>query len=604
MEAKKMLRISMRVTMIAVAVLALSYGLIMAFVTSPFFKYPENGDYPAPRIGALVWPSIGYPALVVAGGTVEVEMDLRDADATGRQPQEVGAFRASMTAAREGLENLTYALEPQGSSPGVSTHWPEGGPGGDGEDVWRVGFKLPEQAARELYDLRVEADLPGNTLSSSQPHALAVMEDNDNNFDFLVLSDIHVHERNNSSLFSHQTDKGISEGGEPLFFEEAIRQVNLIRPDFVLMLGDYIRGQRRPGELLYEYETFYDTLLQLDVPAFLLPGNHDKYINEIDGARFFQENIGPKYFSFDVGNCHFACLDTYEWPQQDRVVMNKLFYMEPRKWGGQVLGAANENDPSSYSGELAWVEGDLGSHDESPLKIMAMHHDPYSVGGEGFAYRNVSRGIFFIPAGGGQGRTAVSGMASRHDVDMVFGGHLHTDWLGEVPWQDGGGETLYSCQNPVYFDTGGIRDEYPGYRLVRVRDAQIISFAYLNGVSSFPFYDGSVPKGLTDLDLLDRPALQTKVESFGDGASHLDIEVDNYLGCAMDLAGLIVEVPGVPSSGYEIKGGEIYQIIPIPGKPGRVMLYARALIPKGIPGHAADLPGQPYETTIVISASQ
>jgi 3',5'-cyclic AMP phosphodiesterase CpdA len=596
------MRLLVKIFIMFLAVLALLLGLLTAFLTSPFFKYPSDGSYPEPRIGALIWPTIGYPALVVAGDTVEVEMDMRTQNAGAQAPQAAG-WTGRITACGEEMGSLSYDLETIDASLGPSNHWPQGDPGGDSEDVWHVRFKIPPQAGRELYDLRVQGAADGSIIAGEQPHALSVTEDNNDNFNFIVLSDIHVHERGNSSLFSHQTDKGIAEDGEPLFFEEAIRQVNLIRPNFVLMLGDYVRGQRRPGELLTEYEDFYQALLRLKVPAFLIPGNHDGYVNEIDGLAFFQKNIGPTYFSFDVGGCHFTCLNTYDWPAEDRVVMNKLFYMEPRKWQGQVLGSGDERNPESYSGELAWAEEDLAAHDSSPLRMMAMHHDPYSTDGGGYSYRQIVRGPIWIGGGGGKGKVALSGMASRHEVAMVMGGHLHKDEEGRVGWTDGSGETIYTCQNPVYFDTGGENDEYPGYRLVQVRGGKVESFAYLNGVSSFPFYDGSVPLGITDLDGLQTPALALQLDSQFPQSAAFDVrlQIENYLESPMLLDGLLLEAPALEASAYKVEGAVIYQILPIPHKPGRVMLFLRASVEKGSMGASAEEPGRPAVAVVNVS---
>jgi 3',5'-cyclic AMP phosphodiesterase CpdA len=573
-------------------------GVVLGFLHSPFFKYPTDGEYPPPRINELIWPTIGYPAMVVPGGVLEVEVDLWVGEES--TASEASAWKAEIRPARDELAGLSYALEFAGAEIGASRRWPYRSMEGRSEDVWHVSFRVPAEAPPELYDLRIEAEKNGEYFSDGQPHAVALVEEDDNDFTFVTLSDIHVHERDNSSLLSKQTNQGISEDGEPVFFENAIDQVNLIKPDFVVMLGDYIRGQRRPGELESEYEKFYQALLELKVPAFLLPGNHDGYINEIDGARWYENNIGPLYFSFDVGDCHFTCLDTYEWPRDDRVVMNKLFYMEPRKWQGQVLGMGEDGDPSRYTGQLAWVEEDLAGHAEAPLRIMALHHDPYTPDGKGFSYINVDYYGIFRTGGGGRGRETLLDFASRFDVDMVFGGHLHTDDVGLVPWEDGTGETLYSCQTCVYFDAGGVEDHYPGYRLVKVRGGEIASFAYLDGVSSYPFYDGSVPGGNTDLDLLDRPALEAR-DAGGDSESRsVSFTVDNYLRTAIEVSGLVAPVPESPAQTYNVEGGELYRVVDMPGTPGWVLLYLRAEVGAGIPGEAADRPGDPAEVTVTV----
>ncbi len=596
---RRALRKAVKILIVLVLVCFALTGALLSFLHSPFFRYPSGGEYPPPRINELVWPTVGYPAMVMHGEVLEVEVDLWAGEVS--RSVEVSGWRAYLTPSRDELAGLVYELEPEGAHLGACERWPYRSMEGRSEEVWHVAFRLPFEVAPELYDLKVEADAGGESICDSQPHAVAVTQDTDDDYTFITLSDIHVHELANSSLFSTQTDKGISQDGEPVFFTEAIRQVNLIRPDFVLMLGDFVRGQRRPGELLSECERFYAALLDLEVPAFLLPGNHDGYVNEIDGERWYENNIGPLYYSFDVGGSHFTCLDTYEWPEDDRLVMNKLFYMEPRKWQGQVLDAEDEGDPSTYSGQLAWLEEDLAAHRDAQLEVVALHHDPYTPDGKGYSFANISYGPVYISAGGGKGKQALLDMVSRHGVDAVFGGHRHTDEIAWVSWVDGTGETMYSCQTCVYFDEGGESDHYPGYRLVEVEDGKIASCAYLDGISSYPFYDGSEPGGMTDLDALDTPALSTQVlQAAGEGDPHIVIEVDNYLAARMELAGIVVQAPAPPAGGYEVEGGELYRSVEIPGKPGRVLLYLRAELEPGNPGKAAEQRGDPAVATITL----
>lgn len=569
----------MALAVVVLACVALG-GFALGFLYSPLFRYPTDGEYPPPHIGELIWPTIGYPAMVVPGGTLVVEVDL----GTGGETRhgDVTGWKAWLTPSREELAGFAYALEPAVTRPGVSERWPDRSRADRSEAVWHASFLVPTAAPPELYDLRVEVDVGEEHIVDGQPHAVALVEDEDGDFTFITLSDIHVHERDNSSLFSPQTDKGISGDGDPLFLEQAILQVNLIRPDFVLMLGDYVRGQRRPGELGKEYARFYQALQDLEVPAYLIPGNHDGYVNGIDGALWFENNIGPLYYSFDAGGAHFTCLNSYDWPWDDRVVMNKLIYMEPRKWQGQVAQAGDENDASTYGGQLAWGEADLAAHHGAPLKVMAVHHDPYTPDGGGWSYRDLSYFGLYRVGGGGVGRDALLGAASRNRVDMVFGGHLHLDAVGSEPWDGGGGETVYSCQTCVYFDAGGRSDHYPGYRLVEVEDGDIVSFTYLDGVSSFPFYDGSIPGGTTDLDELDRPALHAEVaQGVSGGTAQMVIEVKNRLATSMELNGIIVATPAPPAGGYDVEGGEIYRMVEIPDRPGWTLLYLRTRAESG-----------------------
>lgn len=576
---------------LVLAALAL-LGLTLGFLHSPFFRYPTGDEFPPARIHRLIWPTIGCPALVTPGGVLEAELDLDGLE--GAKWLEAEDFRASMRPARAELAGISRELEPLEARRGPSRRWPYRGAEGEGEEVWTVSFRVPGDAFPELYDLRVEVEAEGDgaAMSEEQPHALGIMEDGDDRFTFVTLSDIHVHERGNSSLFSRQTDRGLSDTGEPLFLYQAIEQLNLIRPDFVLMLGDFIRGQRRPGELLKEYERFYQALLELEVPAFLLPGNHDQYVNGIDGARWFEANLGPLYYSFDVGGCHFTCLDSYQWPEGDRVVMNKLFFMEPRRWQGQVLDAPAGEGYSAPGAQLSWLEKDLFDHAGSALRVVAMHHDPCTPEGRGYSYINVNYWGIYHAGGGGRGREELLELMALHRVHHVFGGHLHMDAVSSLPWEGGGGETVYSCQTCVYFGGGGWSEHYPGYRLVEVEDGGIVSFSYLDGTSSYPLYDGSHPGAVVDLDLLETPAVWAEEEDPGEGAV-AGFAAGNFLAVPVRLRGLVLDTEASPSGRYEVEGADLIRAVALPGDGSRALLYLEVMVEAGVPGEAGDRPGVP-----------
>ena len=594
METLRKLRRAAYILGIVVLILLVAYGALAWCIYSSSGSFPTAGaEYPAPRIGELIWPTVGYPAMVTPGGLMEIEVDLRDVAGEGVQAEDVSGWRAVMKPSRKELTGLAYTLTPTGARRAASDRWPEGTRFGKPDVVWHASFRVPAEVVPELYDLHLEVEASGRLVSDSQPHAVSVTADDDDSFTFVSLADIHVHRRDISGWMQPQTDKGISPEGRPVYFENAIEQVNLIRPDFVVLLGDFVRAQHEPGDYQVEFEEFYRALEGFDVPVFAVPGNHDVYVNEVDGARVWEENLGPLYYSFDVGGCHFTAVDTCQWPAGDRTVMRKLgTFVYPRKWQGQVLDAGDEGDPSTYEGQLAWMREDLAANRDSPLKFMLLHHCPFTPDGEGIAYDNDRFAGVFSLGGNGKGREALKELASTYDVDMVLSGHLHHDNVGTAPWADGGGETVYANQTCVYYDEGGTQEKYPGYRLFTVTDGVVDTFTYIDGVHSIPFYDGSILDGETDLDQLDRPALSARLVERAETAT-LQWEVESYLAIPMEVKGLIAVMPGDGGERHDARGGEIYQEVPVPGNPGRVVLYVKTEVEKGKPGIDALTPGTP-----------
>lgn len=110
--------------------------------------------------------------------------------------------------------------------------------------------------------------------------------------------------------------RGGGENGWPLF-DRAIDEINLLQPDFSIMVGDAVEGYSQdPKEIASEWEDFHRHADRLQLPLFLLPGNHD--ISNPDMQRWWQEHIGRTYYAFDYKGCHFLVLNTHEhWLQND-----------------------------------------------------------------------------------------------------------------------------------------------------------------------------------------------------------------------------------------------------------------------------------------------
>jgi len=576
-----------RVTGTVVLVLIALYGIVAINVYSSVGQFPTHGPRPVPQIHTLIWPTIGYPELVAPGAVMEAELDAAEVSGPA------GTFTAMLTPVRPELTGLTYSLPVSGAVRGRSEHWPVGTAHG-GDTVWHLRFAVPAQAIPELYNLSIRADVGGRDFTYSQQHAVSIITPHPgDSFRFITLSDIHVHQPNISSFHNPQSDKGIAPDGTPVFLQRTIDQVNLIRPDFVVLLGDYVMAQRYAGEYLAEFNNFYKELARFQVPVFIAPGNHDQYVNDVDGARVFQENIGPLFYSFDAGASHFTVVNTTEWPYTDRIVMSKfgglLFF--PRKYQGQVLAATDERKPQTYAGQLAWIRDDLVRHEDAANRFMVMHHDPFRPAGKAYAWKNERFGGVITLGGSGVGSTALKTLAARYRVNYCMTGHMHSDYVGYQRWTDRQGATGFINQTMAFFDHGGEKDSYPGYRLWNVQGKNVSGFTYLDGVHSVPLYDGSVLDGETDLNKLDRLALSGSAGADG-------FSVSSYLGVPMDVEGLIGVFP--VQQGKNVSGGRVYFSVPLPGDASRQLLYIRTSASPGQPGPDAATAGQPSVTSVFV----
>ncbi len=100
-------------------------------------------------------------------------------------------------------------------------------------------------------------------------------------------------------------------GMRPGVFAKAVKKVNLLRPEFVMCVGDLIRGySKSPKQVSKEQDEFDAIVNRLDMPFFYLPGNHD--ISNQMMAELWETRYGRRYYSFIYKDVLFICLDSLE----------------------------------------------------------------------------------------------------------------------------------------------------------------------------------------------------------------------------------------------------------------------------------------------------
>jgi hypothetical protein len=106
-------------------------------------------------------------------------------------------------------------------------------------------------------------------------------------------------------------DKWSGGEGQWPIFDMAIKEINLLRPDFAIMVGDMIPGHMVvKDEWDRQWTEFRSHADRIDVPFLLLPGNHDISSPEMYG--FWREDFGRTYYSFNYMGCHFITINTEE----------------------------------------------------------------------------------------------------------------------------------------------------------------------------------------------------------------------------------------------------------------------------------------------------
>ena len=103
-------------------------------------------------------------------------------------------------------------------------------------------------------------------------------------------------------------------GGEDKWhvFDRAIAEINELKPDFAIMVGDLIQGYTTDiKKIESEWIEFWGHQSPLEVPFIPLPGNHD--ITNRVMYDYWVENLGRTYLAFTYKDCLFLLLNTEEW---------------------------------------------------------------------------------------------------------------------------------------------------------------------------------------------------------------------------------------------------------------------------------------------------
>ncbi|MCY3549463.1 MAG: metallophosphoesterase [Candidatus Poribacteria bacterium] len=137
-------------------------------------------------------------------------------------------------------------------------------------------------------------------------------------------------------------------------FDRAIDEINILKPDFAIMVGDLIQGGTRDLEqLAAEWKEFWQHESDLIVPFLPLPGNHD--ITNPVMYDYWKEHLGRTYSAFTYKNCLFIMLNTEEWHNSRHAEWD----WEKEGWFGEA--------------QIKYVEDELAQHPNVRHTFVLMH---------------------------------------------------------------------------------------------------------------------------------------------------------------------------------------------------------------------------------------
>lgn len=119
----------------------------------------------------------------------------------------------------------------------------------------------------------------------------------------------HLKFHNNPSAFQFAIVSDRNGGRRAGIFGQAVDKLNLLQPEFVMSVGDFVAGYSSdPAEINAMWDDFQRVIRKLQMPFFYVPGNHDQS-NPVM-ARIWEERLGRSYYSFVYRNVLFLCLNS------------------------------------------------------------------------------------------------------------------------------------------------------------------------------------------------------------------------------------------------------------------------------------------------------
>jgi hypothetical protein len=214
-------------------------------------------------------------------------------------------------------------------------------------------------------------------------------------------------------------------------YEGIVNEVEQLRPDFVMTVGDHIQGYTDDTVTLNaQWDEYFGIVKELTMPLYITPGNHD--ITNDKMLPTYEKRVGKPYYSFNVRNCHFVVLD--------------------------VTRADSSSEISQA--QFDWLAKDLAAN-KGAVQTLVFFHKP-------FWYDSVIEGK----------KDKLHDLFVANGVDAVFNGHFHSYFSAKI---DG---ITYTAVG----SSGGVIDAVPSdldyhYTWVTVDD---------NGVVVAPIKKGSV----------------------------------------------------------------------------------------------------------------
>jgi hypothetical protein len=119
-------------------------------------------------------------------------------------------------------------------------------------------------------------------------------------------------------------------GHRARIFSEAVEQINLLQPAFVISVGDLIEGYTKDAaRVAQEWKEFQTYTHKLQMPFFYVPGNHD--LTNPMQEEVWKDRFGRRYYHFLYKDVLFLAVnsdDPYEEKSKGRIGQEQIEYFQ------------------------------------------------------------------------------------------------------------------------------------------------------------------------------------------------------------------------------------------------------------------------------------
>ena len=357
---------------------------------------------------------------------------------------------------------------------------------------WEISAQVPEVELYELYDLVVTAN---GGIEDATANAVQVLAEFKDDYYFVHITDTHLP----TQLLLYEEGADV-DSSQSIYLRHVINDINLIRPEFVLLTGDFLdEGELEDFQDRRHHSRAQRLLTEFQVPVFLVAGNHDlggrtstpppagtarqtwwrffgwkRLNNPPPGAPWHTQN-----YSFNYGPVHYVGMESYDNYDQ---------------WRPDIYAQT-----SFTPDQLQWLNDDLAAAADDSARVLFYHYD-------------FSQQIDLATLG----------------VEMALWGHTHND-MGDITLQ------------PYNIGTRNVNGGECAYRLVRVSEGTLLPSETISAGD-----DGS--------------SLQIDFQPANDGTHYsVTVQIENSLDERFEHAQLQVLMPDAEGD-IIVSGGTLVQV--------------------------------------------